>query len=109
MSQDYGNAVRLIDAAIDRLLASAEQTYGAGNFTVIVTADHGGHNRDHGSADPRDVTIPWIAWGRGVTAGALLTPIQTMDTASTVLWLFGVGEPADWSGSPITAAFRRSQ
>ena len=38
--------------------------YGAGDYSVIVTADHGGHDVDHGRTSPRDVTIPWVAWGR---------------------------------------------
>jgi hypothetical protein len=29
-----------------------------------------------------------------------------MDTASTVLWLLGVEEPADWRGAPVLGAFR---
>jgi hypothetical protein len=29
-----------------------------------------------------------------------------MDTASTVLWLFGVPEPSDWTGNPVAAAFQ---
>jgi phosphopentomutase len=108
MSPAYGRAVRTTDVALARLLLAAERAYGATNFSMIVTADHGGHDRDHGSDDPRDVTIPWIAWGRGVEPGQLLGPsVRTMDTAATLLWLLGIPEPSDWSGSPILAAFSR--
>jgi predicted AlkP superfamily pyrophosphatase or phosphodiesterase len=107
MSADYGRAVSESDAAVQRLLAAAEVAFGAGNYTFIVTADHGGHERDHGTADARDMTIPWIAWGRGVRVGELAAggTIRTMDTASTVLWLLGLDEPTDWAGSPVTSAF----
>jgi predicted AlkP superfamily pyrophosphatase or phosphodiesterase len=108
MSAEYGRAVRTTDVALARLLLAAERAYGATNFSMIVTADHGGHDRDHGSDDPRDVTIPWIAWGRGVEPGQLLGPsVRTMDTAATLLWLLGIPEPADWFGSPVLAAFSR--
>ena len=72
-----------------------------------LAADHGGHGHDHGSDDPRDVTIPWIAWGQGVTATGEMpgASIRTVDTASTVLWLLGVAEPTDWQGAPVRAAF----
>jgi predicted AlkP superfamily pyrophosphatase or phosphodiesterase len=106
MSISYGEAVRRVDRAIGTLLAAADQTFGRDRFTVIVTADHGGHDRDHGSDDPRDVTIPWIAWGAGVAPGLLARPIRTTDTASTVLWLFGTAEPEDWQGRPVTEAFK---
>ena len=106
MSAAYGRAVERVDGAVSRLIAASDAAFGAANYTLLVTADHGGHDFDHGSDDPRDVTIPWIAWGRGVQAGALAgPPIRTMDTASTVLWLLGVDEPADWMGSPVRGAF----
>jgi arylsulfatase A-like enzyme len=105
MSESYGAAVAETDAALRRLLTAADNAFGAGAYTLIVTADHGGHGQDHGSADPQDVTIPWIVWGRGVQTGELPTGIRTMDTASTVLWLLGLEEPTEWIGSPITRAF----
>jgi predicted AlkP superfamily pyrophosphatase or phosphodiesterase len=106
MSDAYGEGVRAADAALGRLLQATTATYGAGNYSVIVTADHGGHGTNHGSADPRDVTIPWIAWGRGVKPGVLdSTSVRTMDTASTVLWLLGLNEPSDWAGTPLVQAF----
>ena len=107
MSAEYGRAVIAADAAVASVLSAAERAYGAGSYSVIVTADHGGHDRDHGSADPRDVTIPWIAWGRGVKSGQLAdASIRTMDTASTVLWLLGLPEPTDWIGTPVLGAFQ---
>ncbi|HSL70133.1 MAG TPA: ectonucleotide pyrophosphatase/phosphodiesterase, partial [Longimicrobiales bacterium] len=63
MSFAYGWAARRADGAVGTLLEAADRTYGKGNYTVLVTADHGGHSRDHGSDDPRDMTIPWIVWG----------------------------------------------
>ena len=109
MGQEYGEAVRSADGALSRLLHTADATYGTGNYSLIVTADHGGHGTNHGSADPRDVTIPWIAWGRGVKPGALESrSVVTMDTASTVLWLLGLPEPTDWAGTPLVDAFESS-
>jgi arylsulfatase A-like enzyme len=106
MSGSYGWAVQQADAAVGRLLAAAEHAFGSGNYTVLLTADHGGHGRDHGSDDPRDVTIPWVAWGRGIAHGASLDPgIRTMDTAATALQLLGLAEPAGAVGRPVTAAF----
>lgn len=106
MSPSYGRAVLAADTAIDALIGLAERTYGRGNFSLIVTADHGGHGRNHGSSDPRDVTIPWIAWGRGVKPGMLAsTTIRTMDTAATTLWLLGIHAPVDWAGRAVVQAY----
>ena len=72
MSRAYGRAVLAADAAIGRLLDLADRTFGADRYSIIVTADHGGHGHGHGSADSQDVTIPWIAWGRGREAGRIV-------------------------------------
>ena len=83
----------------DDLLTAVEGAFGKSEYTVIVTADHGGHGNDHGSADPRDVLIPWVTWGRAVKPGHLQsTGIRTMDTAATVAWLLGLDKPENWVG-----------
>jgi predicted AlkP superfamily pyrophosphatase or phosphodiesterase len=106
MSAAYGRAVQATDSALADLLEAAEQTYGAGNYSVLVTADHGGHGNGHGTNDPLDVTIPWIAWGRGVDEGEMEdVEINTFDTAPTVLWLLGVEKPEAWDGVPVVKAF----
>jgi predicted AlkP superfamily pyrophosphatase or phosphodiesterase len=109
MSQAYGQAVQTADAALGQLLTVADSAYGKGNYSLVVTADHGGHAYGHGTSDPQDVTIPWIAWGRGVNAGLLDEKIDTFDTAPTVLWLLGVEEPDEWDGSPVEEAFQSQQ
>jgi predicted AlkP superfamily pyrophosphatase or phosphodiesterase len=106
ISAQYGRGVLRADHALDRLMQAADNAYGAGQYTLIVTADHGGNGKDHGSDHPLDVTIPWIAWGRGVLPGEIRTStVRTMDTAATVLFLLGVDEPSRWAGVPVRAAF----
>lgn len=105
MSSIYGRAVRQADSAVAEIVDEANDRFGGGNYTLIVTADHGGHGREHGSADPRDTTIPWIIWGKGIRAGASLPAIRTMDTAATALWMLGVAVPGEWEGKAVASAF----
>jgi arylsulfatase A-like enzyme len=105
MTGAYRMAVRRADAAVAELLRAAEATYGSGGYTVIVTADHGGHGREHGTDHESDMTIPWIAWGAGVQAGRIDEDVKTMDTAATVLWLLGVAEPAVFGGTSVASAY----
>lgn len=107
MSWPYGRAVRAADRAVARVLSAADRAFGAGNYTVLVTADHGGHGWLHGSDDPRDTTIPWIAWGRHVRGGTVLPAgIRTIDTAATALWLLGL--PSEAEGRAVETAFQPS-
>jgi predicted AlkP superfamily pyrophosphatase or phosphodiesterase len=105
MSFAYKWAVKRMDDGVEEIIEAADEAFGRGNYTLIVTADHGGHGRGHGSDDPRDMNIPWVVWGKGVTNGTQVQQVRTMDTAATVLWLLGVAEPATWTGRPVATAF----
>lgn len=108
MSWWYARGVRSADAAVHRLVVAADRAYGSGNYTLILTADHGGHGRTHGSEAVEDVRIPWIAYGRGTEGGTTLPAgIRTVDTAATVLWLLGLAPTTVWSGTPVRAAFTK--
>jgi predicted AlkP superfamily pyrophosphatase or phosphodiesterase len=104
----YGMAVREADIAVGRVLAAADQRFGRGQYTVIVTADHGGHKKTHGGNDPLDRTIPWIVWGAGVQQGDTLSGVRTMDTAATVLWMLRLDVPETWTGRALVSAFQPS-
>jgi predicted AlkP superfamily pyrophosphatase or phosphodiesterase len=108
MGRMYGLAVREADVAVARLIAQSDARFGRGNYTVIVTADHGGHKKTHGTTDPLDRTIPWIVWGAGVQRGDTLSGIKTMDTAATVLWMLRIAVPESWVGRVVSDAFQAS-
>ncbi len=72
----------------------------------ILSADHGGHDKTHGTNRPDDMTIPWIVWGAAVKPRfEIKTPVSTMDTAATALWLLDVPVPASFEGKAVEAAF----
>jgi predicted AlkP superfamily pyrophosphatase or phosphodiesterase len=95
------------DVALKVLRDAVQQAGIANQSTFILSADHGGHDKTHGSSSPEDMTIPWIVWGAGVKGGTEITaPVSTCDTAATALWLLDVPVPADWDGKPVTSAFK---
>lgn len=106
MGHTYGMAVRETDRAVARILDAADKAYGRGDYTVVLTSDHGGHKKGHGTTMPVDMTIPWIVWGQGVQQGGALSGIRTMDTAATVLWMLGIAAPQSIVGKPVTSAFQ---
>jgi arylsulfatase A-like enzyme len=112
MGHEYGwlsaqqlNVLRYGDEALGMILARLDELGIRNETLIIVTADHGGHGKEHGSTQPEDMLIPWIIAGPDVRQGGLLTPIYTMDTAATAAWALNLPIPADWDGVPIVEAF----
>ena len=84
------------DVALGVIVQAIHDAGIADQTVVIISADHGGHARAHGTKSPEDMLIPWIAWGRGVRKGTIITgPVTTCDTAATALWLLQAPSPAD--------------
>lgn len=105
-SKEQLQALADSDAALDVVIKSIEKAGIQKNSVVILTADHGGHDKTHGSRSPEDMTIPWIVWGDGVKQGfKIAEPVTTYDTSATALWLLDVPIPKEFDGKPIKSAF----
>jgi len=57
LSPDYLEELTHIDMALAPLL---EQVRQGGAHAIVVTSDHGGHERQHGTQDPEDFKLPLI-------------------------------------------------
>lgn len=96
MSGEYLRAVRASWDAIDRLIAAAGEEY-----TVIVTADHGGHDRTHGTTMDEDMTIPLFLLGPAFAPGSAIADVSIKDIAPTICRLLGVEPSGDWDGKAL--------
>ncbi len=106
-SDEFLMALRRCDGATGTIVAALKRNGQWAKTLLIVTADHGGRDRTHGTANPEDVRIPWIAaGGLAAKAGELNEPVRTMDTAATALAALGLSVPNDWDGKPVWAALR---
>ncbi len=106
MSPHYLAAIERMDRALGHVVQALQQALLLEHFTWLVLADHGGHDHTHGTADPEDVTIPWILSGRHIKRGhALQMPVQIVDTAATIAHLLGLTAPVVWDGQPVWDAF----
>ena len=96
MSNEYMEAVYKSWDNINTIINSLPDDY-----AVIITADHGGHERDHGSDMPEDMTIPVIIKGGGFNAGEKLEDVNIKDIAPTVTSLLGISPDEDWEGKSL--------
>jgi predicted AlkP superfamily pyrophosphatase or phosphodiesterase len=77
---------------------------------VILSADHGGHDKTHGTNSAEDMIIPWVVWGAGVKKNYTITaPVTTFDSAATALYALGIPLPAEFDGKPVLSAFQNAQ
>ena len=73
----------------------------ANEYTIIITADHGGHDRCHGTTMPEDMTIPLFFIGSAFTPGKELENVSILDLAPTIAKLMGVPAADEWEGKVL--------
>ena len=96
MTPEYLGYVR---AAIDSVRRVWEAA--GGEYTMLVTADHGGHDRSHGTELPEDMTVPLFCLGPRFTPGRTLTDVTILDVAPTVADVMGVAPAPEWEGRSL--------
>lgn len=105
-SPQQKEAFKVTDQALWQVWTAVKEAGIADSTVILISADHGGHDKTHGLNTPDDMIIPWVAWGKGVKANTTISaPVTTYDTAATALWLLDVPLPAEFDGKPVTSAF----
>ena len=98
MGEEYMRAVRSSWQDIARVEASVPE---GEEYALIVTADHGGHDRSHGTLMPEDMTIPVFFKGKAFAPGAVLEDVSIKDIAPTVAALLGAKPAPEWEGKSL--------
>lgn len=93
MGEKYLAAIRRSWEHIERVLQTLSEEY-----AVILLADHGGHDRIHGTDIPEDMTIPVMIRGGGFVPGEMPGDVSILDLAPTVAHLLGLAPDRDWEG-----------
>jgi hypothetical protein len=105
MTEAYLRGIADADRCLGTLLTALGQRRDLDRILLLVSADHGGHGRTHGSERDEDMRIPWIAWGSRVVRGPFTDRVSTMDTAATALAALGIPVPPDLVGRPVQLVF----
>ena len=93
MSDEYLSAMESSWSNIEKIMTELGDEY-----TYIITADHGGHDRTHGSEMPEDMIIPVMLCGKDFEACKEIQGIKLIDIAPTVTTLLGVEPDEEWEG-----------
>jgi len=108
MSERQLKAISDSDRCLGIIYEALDKAHLLDDTLIIVSADHGGHNRVHSGAKLIDREIPWIACGPGVREDFTITnDISTKDTAATALYALGLPIAPEITGKPRLEIFSR--
>jgi phosphopentomutase len=96
MSDEY---LRRISIAIDNVKRMIEKF--GDEYKIIIMADHGGHDRTHGTDLPEDMIIPFFFYGPEFKAGEIDREMSLLDIAPTIATILGVGLEPEWEGKSL--------
>lgn len=96
MGKEYLNAV---STAVDCIKSVMENF--CEKYNIIITADHGGHDRIHGTALPEDMKIPLIISPCDKSAEFNLENASIMDIAPTVADFAQISPDSVWEGKSL--------
>ena len=96
MSEEY---LRRISIAIDNVKRVIE-AFGD-EYSVILMADHGGHDRSHGTTLPEDMTVPFFFYGAPFAGGKEIGGVSLLDIAPTIAAIMEIAPEKDWEGHSI--------
>ena len=95
MSESYLHSIDRSMECIRRLAENLPEDY-----LLIVVADHGGHERCHGSDMKEDMTIPVIMYNKNLPSREVQN-VNIMDVAPTIAKLLGSENEPEWVGKAI--------
>ena len=96
MSEEY---LRRISIALDNIKRIIEKF--GDEYSVIIMADHGGHDRSHGSDLAEDMTIPLFFIGDEFTKANEVSGLSILDIAPTIAKVMGFEPEPEWEGKSI--------
>ena len=96
MSEEY---MRRISIAIDNAKRVIERY--SDEYSIIIMADHGGHDRSHGSTMPEDMTIPLFFIGEQFERGKVAEGLSLLDIAPTIAAIMGIEPDREWEGRSL--------
>lgn len=97
MSKEYMDSIHKSFDNIEKIIDTLPDDY-----CVMITADHGGHDRTHGTELKEDMTIPLIAMGEYFENGKQFNrDVSILDIAPTVAKILNIQKDEEWEGKSL--------
>ena len=95
-SEEYYKATYHSFGLIEKIVSSLPEDY-----SVILLADHGGHDHTHGTSDPLDMTIPLFIKTDHEIDTEKFNNANIIDVAPTICDIIGVPPSVKWKGQSL--------
>lgn len=105
MSSEYLKSIEEADVEIGKLLTKLKNEGMYDDMYIFFLTDHGGINYGHGGYTDNEMLIPFSVKGKGIKQGEIKDHYFTVNTASTIAYLFGLKQPQEWSGMVVESMF----
>lgn len=106
MSDEYIKSIEDADVQIGMFLDKMKKEGLYEDTYFFFLSDHGGIEYGHGGVSVDEMIVPWGIVGPKVKKGIIDEPNNTVNTASTILYLFDVKQPLSWTGEIVKSVFK---
>lgn len=107
MSTEYIKSIEEADKQIGEFLNKMRREGLFENTHFMFLSDHGGIEYGHGGLTTDEMIVPWSICGPGIKKGfKMIEPNNTVNTAATILYLFGIKQPLSWTGEVPLSIFK---
>lgn len=106
MSDEYIKSIEDADVQIGMFIDKMKKEGLYEDTYFFFLSDHGGIEYGHGGVSVDEMIVPWGIVGPKVKKGIIDEPNNTVNTASTILYLFDVKQPLSWTGEVVKSVFK---
>lgn len=99
--------LRQLDIYVGHIIQALKDEGMWDDTIIMMTADHGGHGKGHGTFRLLDLETPFIIAGKNIKQGGEFGELMMQyDTAATLAYALGLQQPQVWVGRPATWVFK---
>jgi len=108
MSPEYIKSIEEGDIEVGKLISKLKEEGLYEDTHIMFISDHGGIGNGHGGVSEAEMVVPWMIQGPGIRKNFTIQEANnTVNTASTVLSLFGLEQPLCWTGEVPESIFEK--
>ena len=96
MSEQYLNSLNIALDNVKRVIDNFK-----GEYTIVVTTDHGGHDKRHGTDMDEDMIIPAFFLGEDIPKKNEISSMSILDITPTISKIMGLDDIENWEGKSV--------